>query len=99
MSSKGKVVCDNLQRHTFSLRNLHVNKYPRDHTNRSVDAEDTNESYRTEEYRKRVSDYNVTDPEHHSADGYAETTDSRREDFGTEYVWNGTVTHHEEADV
>lgn len=99
MSTKGKVVRDNLQRHTFSLRNLQVNKDPRDHTNRSVNAEHTNESNGAEENRKRVSDNNVTNPEHHSANGYAETTDSCREDFRTEDVWNGTVTHHEEADV
>ena len=99
LSTKGKVVCDNLQGHTFSLRDLHVNKDPRDNANRTVDDEHTNESDRAEKNRKRVSDDNVSDPEHHSADSNAETTDSRWEDFRTEDVRNGTVTHHEEAEV
>lgn len=99
LSSKGKVVCDNLQWHTFSLRDFQVNEEPWDNTNRGVNAENTNESNRTEENGKRVSDNDVSDPENHGANGDAETTDSCWEDFRTEDVWNGTVTHHEEAEV
>lgn len=90
---------DNFKGHALCFRYLEINKEPRDDANHGIDAKYSGEPYRGEQSWERVRDNDISKPEGKRTYGNAKATDTSREDFRAEDIWNGAKTHDKAAEV